>query len=266
MRRHRGCIVVAGAIGTILAAFVLALALARPAPDRLDPTWSRVRSQGVLRVGMDASYPPFDHEEGGVYSGFDVDLAHEIGARLGLEIQFVNISFDGLYDALAAGRCDVLISALPYEPSRTEEVFYTGGYFNAGQVLVARRSSGLTDWRGLVGGTVAVEMGSQAHQEALRLRDREGLLLSIVLAGSGADAVTILMEGEADAALVDAVGAYGALAAYPELAFCGSPLTDDSYVVATRRDSPQLFGAVNGTLNALRAEGWLDALARRWLS
>ncbi|MGQ9681358.1 MAG: substrate-binding periplasmic protein [Anaerolineae bacterium] len=266
MRRSRRSFALAVTVGTILVGAVLSLVLLRRPHEHGDPTWERVRRQGVLRVGMDATYPPFEHQDAGAYMGFDVDLAREIGVRLGLEVEFVNVSFDGLYDALAAGRCDLLISALPYEASRTQDVLYTGGYFNAGQILVAKRHSGIMDWRDLAGKAVAVEMGSQAHQEALRLRDREGLAVTIVARGSSADVMAFLEAGEADAAIADRVTAFGRLAANPELMLCGAPLTDESYVIATRRDSPQLFAAINGTLDALRSEGWLEALARRWLS
>ena len=52
---------------------------------------------------MDASYPPFEVvDEQGSYRGLDVDLAQALASRWGVEVAFVNIAFDGLYDALLA--------------------------------------------------------------------------------------------------------------------------------------------------------------------
>jgi ABC-type amino acid transport substrate-binding protein len=106
--------------------------------EEKDHTWAVIQQTGVLRVGMDASYPPFEEidETTGELRGYDVEMAREIGRRLELEVQFVNIGFDGLYDALTAKKVDAVISALPYDPLRTQDVFYTVSYFNAGLVLV----------------------------------------------------------------------------------------------------------------------------------
>ena len=41
-----------------------------------DRTWARIQREGVLRVGMDASYPPFEVVDAeGRFFGYDVDLA-----------------------------------------------------------------------------------------------------------------------------------------------------------------------------------------------
>lgn len=259
------------AIGAVVVTAVLAGALVRRIAHRgpgaePDETWARIRREGILRVGMDATYPPFELQEGGEPRGYDVELAREIGRRLGLQVVFVNSGFDGLYDALTAGRCDLLLSALPYEEQRTRDVFYSGGYFNAGQVLVGRLGdAGIKTHADLAGRRVAVEMGSAAHQEALRLRDREQSALAIEAVQSSDEAFDLLQAGKVDAALADAVTARLALRKRPGLTICGPALTDESYVIAARRDSPQLFAAVNGTLNGLRGEGWLDRLAERWL-
>ena len=231
-----------------------------------DETWARVQREGVLRVGMDASYPPFEVQGGGQFQGYDVDLAREIGRRLGLQVSFVNVPFDGLYDALAAERCDVLVSALPYEAQRTRDVLYTGGYFNAGQVLMVRREERrIQSYRDLGGCQVAVELGSVAHQEALRLRDAERIALTIEAVPSSEEAFDLVQAGKADAALADRITARLALRERPGLALRGAPLTDESFVIAVARGSPDLHAALNGVLNALRGEGWLDSLADRWL-
>lgn len=242
--------------------FVTLLGCAPPAEDE---TWARVQSSGVLRVGMDAAYPPFETDVEGTLQGYDIDLADEIGRRLGVRVEFVNVSFDGLYDALAAGRCDVLISALPYERQRTKDVLYTGGYFNAGQVLLVRAGSTVTEVGDLAGRAVAVEMGSQAHQEALRLRQQQGIDLAIKPQESGDAALARVVAGEADAAILDAIAARAAVRQDGQWLLCGDPLTDDSFVIATRNDSPELFAHIDEALDTLRGAGWLDELAERWL-
>ena len=96
---------------------------------------AEIRQRGVLRVGLDASFPPFESlDEDGQVVGLDADIARAIADDLGVEVQFVNIGFDGLYDALLIKRVDVLLSGLPVDPYRTGDVAYSANYFNAGQV------------------------------------------------------------------------------------------------------------------------------------
>lgn len=231
-----------------------------------DETWERIQREGVLRVAMDASYPPFDIEEGGVFRGYDVDLAREIGRRLGLRVEFANVGFDALYDVLQAGRCDVVISALPYDPQRCDVATFTGGYFNAGQVIVTRQGDTRIERHAdLAGRRVAVETGSQAHAEALRLRDRKGVGLTVVPAHGPEEALEMVRAGQVDAAIADGITARMAVRSRGGLAIRGAPLNDESFVIAVRAGSPKLFSAVNGVLDALRGEGWLDELAARWL-
>ena len=74
------------------------VALPLTACARPDDAWDRVLETGILRVGMDASFPPFEFVAAdGTLIGFDVDLARELGQRLGVEVHFVaNLSYDDL--------------------------------------------------------------------------------------------------------------------------------------------------------------------------
>lgn len=264
VRKGRGGVL--GALVLLVAVAVLAAIGTQRGPGRgRDETWARCQREGLLRVGMDASYPPFEVEVDGQFQGYDVDMAQEIGRRLGLEVTFANTNFDGLYDALASGRVDILISALPYD-RKMPDVRYTGGYFNAGQVLVTRRDDErIKSHKDLGGYRVGVEMGSMAHQEARRLREQERISLTIETGQSSDEVLDLLQVGQVDVVVVDMVTARVALRDRPDLVIRGNPLTDESFVIAVRRDSPELYAAVNGILDVLRGEGWLDALADRWL-
>lgn len=128
-----------------------------------------IRRRGLLRVGLDASFPPFEMLDAeGQVIGLDADIARAIAADLGVQVQFVNIGFDGLYDALKADRVDMLLSGLPVDPRLTRDVAYTINYFNAGQALVTIDPA-IQSLEDLTGQTVAVEWGSMADMEARRL-------------------------------------------------------------------------------------------------
>lgn len=223
-----------------------------------DGTLAQIKRRGRLRVGLDASFPPFEQIDGqGRIVGLDVDIAREIATDLGVEAEFVNIGFDGLYDALLARRVDIVISGLPYDPRRTEDVAYTSPYFNAGQVVVTDRS--IQEVADLAGRTVAVEWGSQADMEARRLAEElPGLTLQ--REATAAEAIAAVRQERTEAAIVDGVS--GQSSGLQIVAY----LTDEWYVAAVHIESRALLEAVNQSLARLEQSGQMDRLQKRWLS
>jgi ABC-type amino acid transport substrate-binding protein len=251
----------------ILGALLVAL-LIRPriiGPPPLDATWAQIQREGVVRVGMDASYPPFELEEDGQYSGFDVDLAQGLAERWGARAELANIHFDGLYDALEAGKIDLIISALPHDRMRSQDVLYSYAYFDAGQVLVTRAADeviiGVAD---LEGQAIAVELGTEAHQLARRLSRDQGLALAIMAEREMQDVVTRVLAGEASALICDHVDALGIVQRHPELRIVAGRLTEEPYVIAARLDALTLMQDINGALVEWGHDGRLDDLKHLW--
>jgi len=246
----------------LLAGLLIWCILGRPGRD-IDETWARIQEEGRMRVGMDASWPPFEYIEGGEIVGFDVDLAREIGRRLGVEVELLNLGFDSLYDALQVGRIDAIISALPYDSTLTEDVAYSIPYFNAGQVLVVRIDGTIREVKDLAGRRLGVEWGSEGDAQGRRLQRKvKGLTLRPYMTPE--EALRALKDGEVDAALVDAISALQFTGREKGTRIVGKPLTDERYVVAVRPKSWMLLKAINHALAEMREDGTLDQLRRRW--
>ena len=241
-----------------------------------DGTLERVQATGELRVGLDASFPPFESlDADGNIVGYDADLARAIAGALGAAPVFVNVGFDGLYDALQADRVDVIISGLPYDPRRTRDVNYSQSYFNAGQVLVVRAddtafalssdipSEGRSMPDLLAGRVVGVEWGSLADMEARRLKqDAEGI--QTIPQPTAQDALNALVAGQVDAAIADAVSAYQFMGESDKGVRIAEVLTDEPYVMATRIKSRRLADAIDVALAELHESGMLDSLGAKW--
>jgi polar amino acid transport system substrate-binding protein len=229
-----------------------------------DGTLAEIQRRGTLRVGLDASFPPFETiDENGQIVGLDVDLARAIAADLGVEVELVNIGFDGLYDALLARRADIIISGLPYDPRWTEDVAYTHNYFNAGQVLVTRVDKQTIEAvEDLAGRTVAVEWGSQADMEGRRLAE-EFEAVTLLRQATAAEALASLFSGQVDAAIVDGVTAQSA---GPKGIKLVTNLTDEWYAAAVHIESRELLAAVNQTLTRLEESGEMAEMQAQWLA
>lgn len=247
-------------------AVLLAIALLSQAVGTTrDRVWDHIQSSGQWRIGMDASFPPFeDLDDAGQPIGFDVDLARAIAARWGVEAQIEGIGFDGLVDAVYAGRVDSAISALPYQPERTQEVAFSDSYFEAGLVLVTPAGSSAVDHvDDLASRRLAVEWGSEGDVQARLLRRRFPDL--VLLPGNTPQAALLAVaEGQADAALVDHISALQFLASDGRVRIVPRVVVSDPYVIVLPRKAPVLQAQVSEALRSLHADGTLDALVAQW--
>ena len=238
------------------------LAACRPSED----TWAQIEASGVLRIGVDPTFPPFAAADGPDSWGLDIDLARALAAELGLEPQFTYFGYDGLYDALATRQVDVLISALVIAPERTADVAYTDSYFDAGQVLVAPDGSPVTDKADLDGRTLAVELGALGHVAAQTWqRSQPGV--AVATYGSVDEALAAVAEGAADAALVDGVGGRLYLGEHTDsgLVRLDPPVVPEPYAMAVRIGERTLHRHLNEALDGLSRSGRLEEITNEWL-
>jgi cystine transport system substrate-binding protein len=234
-----------------------------------DESWSRIQREGVLRVSMDASYPPFAAvDPDGALFGFDVDLAQALAARLGVRAVIETITYDALLPSVASGRNDAVISAFVPDLNQLDDVAYTPAYFVNGVVIVAAPGAevdGREPWRWAAGRSLAVEYGAMGDVLVRDWRRRSGLPIVLTPYPTAAEALAAVSAGGADAALVDALSAYDFLKTGPDLAVVAGPFEPEPYAIAVSDDSPELLRALTAALADLEEEGVLRELRARWL-
>jgi polar amino acid transport system substrate-binding protein len=231
-----------------------------------DETWPAMQRRGTWRIGMDPSFPPFEMlDEDGRPMGFDVDLARQMAAPWGLEVEIVAMGFDGLLDALKVGRVDSVVSALPYDPRLTEDVFFSASYFEAGVRLAVREGSPIAAEADLAGRTVAVEWGSAGDVVGRRLQQRYANLY-LLPQPSPEEAVDALVSGQSDALLIDGVTLRLAQGRGEAVVAVGPALESDPYVIAAPLQAPMLQQEIAASLRRLQADGTLERLEARWFS
>ena len=231
-----------------------------------DPTWEEMQGAGRMRVCVDPTYPPFAYvlDSGGL-AGFDVDLAAELAARFGIGHEAVALHFDGLYDALLAGRCDIILSALPHDETLTEDVLYSPSYFNAGLLLAARSDdSAVRSTSDLARRRVGVADGSTAHLHARWLQEQARIPLALAPFEKAEEALEALSRGLVDAVIADSVAVYGFSAHHDSVRYVRRFLVDDQYVIAMRPGSGYLWKRIADELSRMSREGYLEELRVKW--
>lgn len=175
-----------------------------------------IRKAGVVKVGTEALYPPFESlaDDNKTIVGLDPDLAKALGEVLGVKVDFTNTAFDGLLTALDGGRFDLVVAAVTDTAEREAEYDFVD-YFMTGQSIVVKKGnpekiSGVDD---LCGRPVAVLRASTQEKLLEGFNDNECKAdpIDITALQSDKDALLQVQTGRADASFTqDAVGVYNA--------------------------------------------------------
>lgn len=116
-----------------------------PAPPDL---WEKIQAEGRMVVGASADYPPYEfYNDGFQMDGFDISLMSQIAARLGVELEPVDIAFDGLLPAVQIDQVDMAIAAIAITPERMKEVDFSNVYFVGADAFVAAPDSAVGEIR-----------------------------------------------------------------------------------------------------------------------
>ena len=232
-------------------------------------------NEGVLKVGSEIAYPPFEmfDEDGKTEIGLDIELAKKIAGELGLEIEFVNTEFDGILGGLDAKKYDAVFSALTIRPDRAEKVDFSDPYIKNWQAIVVKKGSPAL--------TAPEEMNGKkiGYQDATTSKDYLGDLIETGKVtcetseyASVMNAFDDLRLGRTEAVLCDSVVADGYVAREPdtfEITWVQSSDPDEEpelFGIAIRKGNTALLDKVNEILGELEESGWMDELRSEWLS
>jgi len=118
---------------------VIVLLLTACGPKEPANHLEEIQQAGKMVVGTSADFPPYEFvDEDGTINGFDAVLIKEIGDRMGLEVELIDMPFDSLLAAVQEGKIDLTIAAFNYTEERDKSVDFTDAYQESWTVLVVK--------------------------------------------------------------------------------------------------------------------------------
>jgi ABC-type amino acid transport substrate-binding protein len=119
-------------------------------------------ADGKLHVGIEMAFPPMEfHDELNKPVGADVEIAEALAKALGVEVEWVNMDFDGLIKAVESGQVDVLISAMTITPEREASIdFVPYLEMGSGILVIMGNPKRIRRPVDLCGRTVALQEGT----------------------------------------------------------------------------------------------------------
>ncbi len=183
------------------------------AGSRPQATLDRIAASGQMNLGVREDRPPMSfRDESGQFTGYSVDLcaviAEGVKAKLGrrdIAVNYVPVSAETRFDAIASGQIDILCGATTKTLSRAEQVGFTQLTFATGASLIAVEGGGVERLRDLRGKRVAVSQGTTTIDALRRLLATQAINAEIVPVEFSEAGMVLLDNGEVAAFAADQV-------------------------------------------------------------
>jgi ABC-type amino acid transport substrate-binding protein len=217
------------------------------------------------KVGTDATYAPFESKDGETIKGFDIDVLNAIGEATNTKFTFQHIPWDGLFLSLNNGDVDVVASAVTITDERKKTFDFSEPYFEATQMIVSKKGSGIKSLNDLKGKVVAVQGATTGEEVVSKLLGQDSK--NIKRFEAMPLALLELKNGGADAA----VGDNGVVLEYVKNnsgddleTIVDTSFEKEHYGFAVKKGNTELLKVLNDGIKKIKENGKLDEINKKY--
>lgn len=215
-------------------------------------------------LGLDATFKPMGYtNENDEIVGFDIDVAEEMCARLGVDLVKEPINWDTKEQDLELGKIDCIWNGMSINASRKKKMNLSEPYMKNSMVFVVLNGSEITKRKDLKGKNIAVQNGSSA-QEILE-DSKLGNKITEVSLATNVEALQQLEAGLVDAVFLDSVVAnYEINSSGKSYVILPDGLEEEEYAIGFRKGDQALRDKVQQILHEMKEDGKLAEISIKW--
>ena len=225
---------------------------------------ARIKDSGKIIIAMEGQWAPWTyHDESGDLVGFDTEVGKAIADKLGVEAEYVEGEWDGLFTGLDGGRYDVIINGVEITEERSAKYDFATpyAYIRTG-LVVAKGNTDIKNFEDLNGKKTSNSLGSTYADMA------EQYGASVQNVDTLSETIDMVLSGRVDATLNAEVSFYDYLKEHPDANIDIVSLTEDASKVAIPLvkgdDNASLNQAISKAIEELAAEGVLSELSNKY--
>lgn len=218
--------------------------------------------KGKFKVGMEIGYPPMEYydADGKTPIGFDVKFGGELAKKLGLEAEFIDTAWDGIFAGLETNKYDVVIAAATITPERLESMEFSKPYVGNGQTIVVNSASGFRPASPAeLSGKVVAYQAETTSDIFMEKQRKAGLKFTPAEFDKVINAYDELKLGRCDAVVSDAL-VFANYAEDPAFTSTWVGDADEYFGVAIRKGNNVLLDKVNAAIDEMIADGTMKEL------
>lgn len=216
---------------------------------------------GVLTMGTNATFPPYEYKDGDAVVGIDPDIAQALADKLGLKLEVVDMEFDSLIASVQSGKVDIVLAGMTVNEERKKNVDFTDSYANGVQVIIVAEDSDISTSDDLEGKLIGVQQGTTGHVYCSDDWGEE----NVVAFQSGAAAVQALQQGKVDCEVIDQEPAKAFVEANDGLKILDTQYANEDYAAAVSKKNPELTEALNKALQELKDDGTVQEILDKYI-
>ena len=211
----------------------------------------------VYVVGTDAAYAPFESQnKKGEIVGFDIEVVKAAAQKAGIEVKFLNTPWEGIFNSVAQGDRDLLISAITITPERRQTLDFSDPYFDAKQLIAVKNDSKIAKFSDLAKLKVGVQNGTTGDEVITKLQGKDSP--NIKRFESTPLALKEMQSGGVDAVVADNGVVVHYVANNPDSKFKiinDSSFSSEQYGIAVKKGNTELLEKINKGLAGIKADG-----------
>jgi ABC-type amino acid transport substrate-binding protein len=229
---------------------------------------TQLKQPGVLNVGSDNAYPPFEEIKPGasVPQGFDVDIYTEVATRLGLTPKSTTTDFDALFTtSIPNGTFDIGVSAITIKEKRKHTVDFTVPYFQADLSLAVNetKTPNIKSVDDLAGTTIGAQKGTTG-EDCANFLVKQGKAKAVKSYGDSQASFLDLSAGRIAAVVNDRPASQGFVEKDTTLKVVQVISTKEQYGFAVSKQKPDLRAAIDTQLKAIMDDGTYATIYEKW--
>jgi polar amino acid transport system substrate-binding protein len=231
------------------------------------PVIDRILQRGELVVGMAGNMPPMNMTtKEGELIGYEVDLAKNMAAAMGVSAKFSVMPFAELLPALQSGKIDLILSNMTITPARNLKVAFVGPYFTSGKAFLTKiKTIALADEAADIDAknTKLVALKGSTSQAFVEKAIPDATL---VTANDYDEAVKMVLEDKVHAMVADYPICVVSVFRYPEQGLLSvvTTLTYEPIGVGVQAGDPLLVNWVENFMGIAEETGLLQKFEEKW--
>ena len=238
--------------------------------SNIDISGVKLMSDGVLSVGCEVGYPPFENfaDDGTTPIGYDIDIITAVAEKLGLRVNIINTAWDGIFAGIDVNY-DVVCSAVTITSERQETMSFSTPYVNNYQavVVLANDEKEINSFNDLDGLSIALQKETTSDELMSDYKSTGTIEVQIVANEKVTSCFTQLQNGEVDAVVVDSTVADGYINSSDAFKIAYLDQSEpEQFGIAMGKDNTALQAAINQALKELEDEGFIKETSNYWFS
>lgn len=219
-------------------------------------------TDGVLTLGTNVSFPPYEYYDGDTPTGIDIEIATAVAEKLGLKLEVVDMDFGSIITSVQQGKIDCSFAGMTVTEERKQNVNFTQSYSTGVQAIIVPEDSDIKTADDLKNADlIGVQESTTGH---IYCSDDFGED-HVVAYTNGATAVQALVSGKVDCVVIDEQPAKNYVEANEGLKILDTAYVTEDYAACVSKDNEALLSAMDEAITELKEDGTIQSILDKYI-